>query len=89
MGQGDADDQAYGSAPGRRPDDSELFGDYGFHPRELTAIYFGPHCSDEDRRDLLALLAHGLEHVQAHQMSFDTQQARLVSHPIREDPPPV
>lgn len=69
-------------APGRRPDDSELFGDYRFHPRELTAISFGPNCSDEDRTDLLALLTHGLEHVQAHQMSFDTQQARLVSRPI-------
>ena len=69
-------------APGRRPDDSELFGDYGFHRRELTAIYFGPNCPDEDRADLLALLTHGLEHVQAHQMSFDIPQARLVSRPI-------
>jgi len=69
-------------APGRRPDDSELFGDYGFHPRELTAIYVGPNCPDEDRADLLALLTHGLEHVQAHQMSFDIPQARLVSRPI-------
>jgi DUF2971 family protein len=68
--------------PGRRPDDSELFGDYGFHRQELTAIYFGPNCSAEDRTDLLALLTHGLEHVQAHQMSFDTQHARLVSRPI-------
>lgn len=68
-------------APGRRPDDSELFGDYGFHPRELTAIYFGPNCPDADRTDLLALLTHGLEHVQAHQMSFDIPQARLVSRP--------
>jgi hypothetical protein len=69
-------------APGRRLDDSELFGDYGFHPRELTAMYFGPNCPDEDRMDLLALLTHGLEHVKAHQMSFDTQQARLVSRLI-------
>jgi hypothetical protein len=55
-------------APGRRPEDSELFGDYGFHPSELTAIYFGPKCSEEDCSDLLKLLAHGLEHVQAHEM---------------------
>lgn len=69
-------------APGRRPDDSELYGDYGFHPRELTAIYFGPKCPEEDRADLLALLAHGLEHVQAHEMFFDNQQATLVSRAI-------
>lgn len=69
-------------APGRRPEDNELFGDYGFNPRELTAIYFGPKCPDEDRADLLKLLAHGLEHVQAHEMSFDVPQARLVSRSI-------
>ena len=63
---------------GRRPDDSDLFGDYGFHPRELTAIYFGPKCSGEDRSDLLKLLAHGLEHVKTYEMLSDTRQARFV-----------
>jgi hypothetical protein len=28
-------------APGRRSEGSELFGEYGFHPSEVTAIYFG------------------------------------------------
>lgn len=69
-------------APGRRPDDDELFGDYGFHPRELMAIYFGPRCPDGDRADLLKLLAYGLDHVKAHEMLFDTQHARLVSRPV-------
>jgi len=69
-------------APGRRPDDSELFGDYGFHARELVAAYFGPKCSEQDRKDLLKLLAYGLEHVKAFQMKFDTRQARLVAQPI-------
>jgi hypothetical protein len=69
-------------APGRRPEDSELFGDYGFHPGELTAIYFGPKCSEEDRSDLHKLLAHGLEHVQAHEMLLDVQQAKVVSRAV-------
>jgi Protein of unknown function (DUF2971) len=68
--------------PGRRPGDSELFGDYGFYARELRAIYFGPKCSEQDREDLLKLLAHGLDHVEAYQMDFDTRQARLVARPI-------
>jgi Protein of unknown function (DUF2971) len=69
--------------PGRRrSDDNELFGDYGFHARELTAIYFGPRCSEQDREDLLKLLAHGLDHVEDYQMDFDTQQARLVARTI-------
>jgi hypothetical protein len=65
--------------PGRRPDDSELYGDYGFNARELTAIFFGPKCPREDRADLLALLTHGLEHVTPYEMVFDTQQAQLVA----------
>jgi hypothetical protein len=52
-------------------DDSELLGDYGFHPRELTGIYFGPKCPDGDRSDLLNLLSHGLEHVKVYEMIFD------------------
>jgi hypothetical protein len=60
-----------------RPDDNVLFGDYGFYLYDLTGIYFGPKCSDEDRSDLIALLAHGLQHVQAHQAFPDFQQAKL------------
>ena len=66
------------AAPGRRPDDDELFGDYGFNPLELTAIYLGPKCPDGDRADLLKLLAHGFEHVEAYEMLSDTRRARLV-----------
>lgn len=69
-------------APGRRPEDSELFGDYGFHPSELTAIYFGPNCSDGDRSDLFKLLAHGLGHVQAHEMFLNVQEAKIEARAI-------
>ena len=54
----------------------------GFHPRELTGIYFGPKCAEQDREDLLKLLGHGLEHVKVYQMHFDTKQARLVARPL-------
>jgi Protein of unknown function (DUF2971) len=63
--------------------DSELFGDYGFFTREVTGIYFGPHCSAEDRSDLLALLSHGLEHVQAYEAFSDPQQAKFEFRPIQ------
>ena len=65
-----------------RPGESGLFEDYGFNPRELTGIYFGPKCSIEDRSDLLALLGHGLEHVRAHEAFLDSQQARIAFRPI-------
>jgi hypothetical protein len=51
---------------GARPKETEMFGDYAFHPLELSAIYFGPKCSAQDRSDLLVLLAHGLAHVEAY-----------------------
>ena len=62
---------------GARPGETGLFADYSFHPRELTGIYFGPKCSTEDRAELLALLALGLEHVREHEVSHDDQQARF------------
>lgn len=67
---------------GKRPGESGLFGDYGYHPHELTGIYFGPKCSTRNREDLLALLAHGLEHVQAQDAVPDSQQARFVFRAI-------
>ena len=67
---------------GARPGETGLFGDYGFHPHELTGIYLGPKCSAGDRSDLLALLAHGLEHVRAHDAVLDSQQARFAFRAI-------
>jgi hypothetical protein len=46
-----------------RPGEKGLFGDYGFHPKELKAIFFGSECSAEDQADLLKMLVYGLEHV--------------------------
>ena len=43
-----------------------LFADYEFYPRELTGIYLGMCCSEEDQTDILSLLTHGLEHVLAY-----------------------
>ena len=60
-----------------RPGEKGLFGVYGFHPDELTGIYFGSKCSAEDRSDLLALLAHGLEHVHAYEAIPDPSQAKF------------
>lgn len=62
---------------GDRPGESGLFGDYGFHPHELTGIYFGPQCSAGDRLDLIALLTHRLEHVRVYEALSDSQQAKF------------
>lgn len=67
---------------GARPGEKELFADYDFHPHELTGVYFGPKCSAEDRGDILALLAHGLEHVRANAARADSQQARFTFNAV-------
>jgi hypothetical protein len=67
---------------GARPGESGFFGDYGFHPHDLTGIYFGSKCSAEDRLDLFALLTHGLEHVLAYEPFSDSHQARFAFRAI-------
>jgi hypothetical protein len=46
-----------------RSGESGKFSDWGFNPREVSAVYLGPRCADEDRADIFRLLVHGLEHV--------------------------
>ncbi len=65
-----------------RPGESGLFGDYRFDPRELTGIFLGPKCPAEDCADLLALLAHGLDHVRAYEAFPDGRQARFAFRSI-------
>lgn len=65
-----------------KPEESGLFGDFGFSPLELTGVYLGPECSSEKREDLLALLVHGLEHVRVYETLPDTQQAKFTFRAI-------
>ena len=67
---------------GARPGESGFFGDYAFHPRALTGIYFGPKCSAEDRLDLFTLLTQELEHVLAYEPFPDNLQAKFAFHTI-------
>jgi hypothetical protein len=63
---------------GAREEDAEdQVAYYDFHLRDLRAIYLGPRCSASDRSDLLALLAHGLEHVRAYDTLLDFRHARF------------
>jgi hypothetical protein len=68
---------------GSRPGDPELFGDYGYNTRDLTGIYFGPKCSEADRSSLLALRAHGLEHVRAYETVSDFQQGQFTFRELK------
>jgi hypothetical protein len=48
---------------------TELFADYVFYLRELAGVYLGSQCSQEDEKDILALLSHGFEHVSVYRAS--------------------
>lgn len=60
-----------------RPGESGLFADYEFYPRELTGIYLGMCCSEEDQTDILSLLTHGLEHVLAYRARAEGVEAKF------------
>ena len=66
-----------------RPGETGLFADYSFHPREFAGIYFGTQCPAEQRAGLLALLTHGLEHVQVYEALPDRSEARFRFREIR------
>lgn len=69
-------------ASAARPGETGLFGEYGFHLRELIGIYFGPMCSAEDKTDLCALLSYGLEHVRPHEAVLDIPSGKFTFHVI-------
>jgi DUF2971 family protein len=46
------------------PGESGKVSYWPFRPRELTGVYLGPNCSEEDQASIMALLKKGLEHVQ-------------------------
>jgi hypothetical protein len=60
-----------------RPGETDTFQDYGFSPQELTGIYFGATCSENDRESIQALLAHGFEHVRSYRVALDYAQAKI------------
>lgn len=65
-----------------RPDDADLHGDWGFHPRELAGVYLGPRCSGQHREDILALRAMGLEHIRVCQAAANPKQGTLEFQPL-------
>jgi len=60
-----------------RPEESGLFYDFPFQPRELTGVYFGASCGKEKEAEILSLLTHGLEHVSAYRAHVDGTEAKF------------
>lgn len=53
------------------------FIDRCYDPRELSGIYLGERCPAEQRAKLMALLAHGLEHVRVYEALPDNVKAKF------------
>jgi hypothetical protein len=62
---------------------TELFEDYGFCSRELAGVYLGTHCSQDDEKEIVGLLSHGLEHVSAYKAFIAGPDAKFTFQPIR------
>lgn len=67
---------------GARSDDTALFADYSFHPRELSRIFFGSQCSEADQTALQSLLSNGLEHVSCYQAVAGAKDAKFTFRPL-------
>jgi len=64
--------------------DSGLFSDWGFHPRELSGVYVGPHCSEQDQGEILSLLSHGLEHATAYRARISGASSKFTFEAVRK-----
>jgi hypothetical protein len=62
---------------------TELFENYGFYPRELVGIYLGAQCSQDDEKEILSLLSHGLDHVLAYSASMTGPERKFTFQRLR------
>jgi hypothetical protein len=65
-----------------KPDDTEDFNDFPFHPLELRRIIYGPHVRDSARRPIEALRKQPeWQHVSAANIGIDHRMRAFVLHP--------
>jgi Protein of unknown function (DUF2971) len=67
---------------GARPGENGLYGDYGFHPKEITGIYLGPRCPSDVKREFRDLLINDFAHVRVYESQVDNINARFVFVPV-------
>lgn len=61
-----------------RPNDTGLFTDYQFHPKELSSIYLGPMISTADKKSLIALAAQ-YSHVRTFEVTIGMGRRFLIN----------
>jgi hypothetical protein len=66
-----------------RDGETGLFSDYPFHPSELAGVYLASQCSQDDEKEILALLSHGLEHVSVYKAAIAGPEAKFTFQRIR------
>jgi len=66
----------------KREGDSGLYSDWGVHPRELSGVYLGPKCLEQDQSEILSLLSHGLEHARVYRASILGATPKFTFEPV-------
>jgi hypothetical protein len=66
-----------------RSGESGLYSDYAIHPRNFGAVYLGQNISEEDEKDLIALLDYELSHMSAYRTILMPRECRLHFNKIR------
>ena len=64
---------------------AERYNDIPFETNELTAIYFGCHVSDEQKRTLALLAKENFQHISLYQTHFAPQKYDLIIEPYNLD----
>jgi Protein of unknown function (DUF2971) len=58
-------------------DETGLFRDHGFHPRELSAVYLGANMSPQDEAAIAAAVSGRFAHVSLYRAQVDQERRRL------------
>jgi hypothetical protein len=67
----------------KRPDDTGLFTDYKFDPRELSSIYLGPLISPADKNSLIAV-ATNYPHLRVYEVTIGMSRTFLFNEIIKK-----
>jgi hypothetical protein len=66
-----------------RVGEDDLYSDWAIHPRNFGSIYLGHEISEENEKDILAILDYELSHMSVYKSIYDSKACRLRFNKIR------
>lgn len=66
-----------------RAGEDDLYSDWAIHPRNFGSIYLGHEISEENEKDILAILDYELSHMSVYKSIYNSSECRLQFNKIR------